>query len=387
MGMSIRVSDSARVVVREQPDQLVLEVTGAGASAAEMTRSALASARGDIGALGAQDGVGAGRSADANTVKYVSGVLPTANGGALFIDGGSVPGSVLETIPEIIARHLEAVGVEEACIAAPSKSEELVDLGRVPRAVVLRLGAPPTYRRGRHRVIPPPVVEAAAQWLVTGMGQDDPVRVAQAGAEFALSVSGVRAFLVAAHSARVVRSTVVAGDIDGRIRAGTGAFLGGSIALAAGGPATTDDDLAQAFAELRDFARHHTAEIAYAFIDIASTFDTAIRPTPHTGWTEGDGESPERIQRACDEVLFDAFPYQLIGPQHRARLGATPPAAKAVGDGRLMELELGDLPTWMPTHPARDSARADARAALRPCLLQYGEARDIIKQRTRERLA
>ena len=384
--MGIEVADSALAQVRELPDQMLLEA--AAPDAIQLARSAIASARRDIGALCGTPNAGAGRSGGGlHGVKFVSEVIPTADGAALLIDGGSTPQSVLETIPDIIARHLTSVGVDHAVIAAPTHKAELTHLDRVPRAVILRAGGPPPYRRGRGRVVPPALLEAAAAWLREGMCEGESVRVRTAGIEFELAGSGVRDYLHSAHRSGVVHCNLVVGQLDDRIRCVTGCFSGGSLSLAAGGPKADDTELARRFTELREVARRNAQGLAYAFIDIAESFGAITHTAFPSRWSQSGGEHPRRVERACDEALFDAFPYQLLGPRHVARLGDKPPGARPVPGTDFLELELGHLDEWMPRHPPLEATRASAREVLRPCLMMPGEAVEIIKRRTQELLS
>jgi hypothetical protein len=88
------------------------------------------------------------------------------------------------------------------------------------------------------------------------------------------------------------------------------------------------------------------------------------------------------VDEFCDEIVLDAFPYQVLGPGHLARLGGVPAGARAVAAGRV-ELAVGEPASWLidpsvDTYGRRDfsdlrrdpQVQHQARDLLGPCLVR-----------------
>jgi hypothetical protein len=203
--------------------------------------------------------------------------------------------------------------------------------------------------------------------------------------EFPVEAGGARSWLARWAKGRVTGALLVAGDLDARIRAVAGYFYGapGGLALAAGGPAASDDDLLAGFEALKGVARRLARDVTHAFISVEPTFAGFASPFHDTEWSRRHGGAPfEMVRGSCDEFLFDAFPYQVLAPGHLARLDSAPAGGRELGGGRV-ELEIGEPAAWLfDRTPDQESiwrlrlaefrrdpkVQEQAREALRPCL-------------------
>lgn len=343
------------------------------ASNANAAAAALESAREEIwnldGGWRSAHGLSPG---DRNNPKYVGGVLPAGTGPFITIDGGFIPYKLLRTIPDIVARHLAEAGVEDAVIASPPLGGPLLALPRVPRAVVLRLYPEPPARRGHRSRVPVQWLEEACHWL--GDGAEDELLASVGSVEFPLRQRDARALLEQCSELEAQRSLLVAGDLDKRLRAVNGCFLGGSpflagLALAVGGPAVSAQERVEEMARFQQVARRFAEGLRYAFIAAKPNFSSFTAASWRSGWyREAD------VERLLDELVLDAFPYQVLGRRHLARLGGPPRDGRPFPGDRL-ELELGESSDWLAT------AQERARELLAPCLLKAGEAAPIREER------
>ena len=380
--MAIKVARGVLTRIREDPGHIVLQVQGA--SDPEAAAVALGRARHDVWRLdaGPESAPGLGRR-DRNNPSYVAEVMPAATGPFITIDGGHVPYRLLRTIPDIVARHLAEAGVEEAVVAAPAEGGPLDEPHKIPRAAVLRLFPPPPHDRSAGVEIPAPWLDEAVAWVGEGVDDDGELWAAVEGMQFPLAASGASAFLAECRAARTWVSKLVSGDLSARIRSVTGCFprLGESnLGLAAGGPAATDDDLLTIAERLEEVARRLAGELAYAFVNVEPNFGIAHLYHHFTEWYREGGETPERLESICDELVFDAFPYQVLGPGHLERLGGPPPGAVALAEGR-MEVAIGEPSSWLPGSPDRGEVQASGRELLTPCLLRSPEAGPLVMAR------
>jgi hypothetical protein len=129
-------------------------------------------------------------------------------------------------------------------------------------------------------------------------------------------------------------------------------------------------------------------------VSILPTFDVFTSASHSTEWSwQGGADSGPFGDHLCDEIVLDAFPYQVLGPGHMARLGDPPAGARALSEGRV-ELTVGDPASWLidpsaETYGQHDlsSLRRDpqvqhqARRLLGPCLVRQNEFWDLYRSR------
>lgn len=224
---------------------------------------------------------------------------------------------------------------------------------QVARAVILRVFPMPPTSRGKPAEIPDNWLSTAADWITHDLTPKDRIW-ASYGDQFRLPSSAAQRFLKEHRRKASYTSHLVSGDIDNRIRAVNGSFGGGlmpNIAIAGGGPTTSDDDLVGIAQDLIAVARSFADQVGYAFITIDPTFGSFYDATAGSDWatqrvrldrpvfeeafggsapppdTPMMGASPATLQSLCDEFVFDAFPYQVLSPRHLQRLGGVLPGS------------------------------------------------------------
>ncbi len=388
--MPVSVARGVLSRIREDPGGIVLQVRGASDPAA--AELGLGRAGAEIWELdgGPRSAPGLGPG-DRNNPKYVSEVYRTREGPFLMIDGGYTPAGLLRTIPDIIARHLAEAGVGEARIVSPPEGGPLDVLGKLPRAVVLRLFAQPSASLRRPPAVPASWLEEAEAWVSEGLDSDDELWAAVVSVQFPLGLSDVRPFLDGCAETRAGLATLVAGDLKAHIRGANCCFYGlPTLALAGGGPAATDAELLGTMDALIEVARRLAPEVAYAFVSISLTFGGFRAIYPGSEWYRSGGEAPEMVEVLCDEVVLEAFPYQVLGPGHLERLGGAPQGARPLAGGKV-ELPLFEPEAWLldeSSHEKQLSQRrrdkrvqGAAREVLSPCLFRDREIDPLYRER------
>lgn len=392
--MPVRVDPGLGRRIRENPGGIALQVQGA--SDADAAADALRIARSDISRLDGGWESAAGLSpGDSNGPTYLSPVVPSPTGPVIYVDGGSTPVSVLETIPGLVSRRLRDAGVQEALIAWTSDqgptTQTLYDEGR--RAVVLRLYAPPPplVPLGQRQPLaraPATWYEEAVGWVRGALGEDELLWAAAGPVGYPVPVSdAVKHF---ERSRRAGSALLMAGDMASRLRAADTSFAWHqTLTLGGGGAQTSDEDLVAVAESLVELARRLAPSVSYAHIDIQQSFHAMsrsymvvdrLRPPQYPDFDTA--ATPDQVQLLSADLVQDGFGYQILGPGHLGRLGdrlSRPPE-----DVRVRELErdrievtVGEIEWWLPDHPQRSHAQAIARRLLAPCLHTSSEARAL----------
>jgi hypothetical protein len=387
--MTIRTARGTITRMRHNPGLILLQVQEAADP--EAAARALARSEPELGALGAN---------------VVNAAVPTPTGPYQFIDAPSVASKRLGEILDIVARHLEAEGVDDALLALAGDEEgPLLSLGQVPRAAVLRLYPPPplVQRFQRERAeLPTEWVDRAWAWAGRDLGQEDSVLARMGLVDFELAASQARAFLDQGHRALVHNCLVVSGELTERLRGVNGCFFGTepSLVVAFGGPAASDDELLVHVEELIGLARELASEVGYALVSLDPHFGAFAQGPHYSDWAATGGSSPDHTEILCDELVLEAFPYQILGPRHLARLGGPPPGSKPL-DGDRVELAIGEpsswlldpspgepdpyIITWLGSLQRRDpSIQERARQILAPCLMRNDEMFSLLRARKAE---
>ncbi len=132
------------------------------------------------------------------------------------------------------------------------------------------------------------------------------------------------------------------------------------VSLAAGGPASTDADLLGHFEEMRELARRLAGKASYGCIGFEGDFrrfwsiGEVLQTCPSTG---------EPFRRSWNGAVPGAFPYQVLGPGHRARTGTWPSGGTGLDNGRC-EVTFGQPSDWLFNSPQRAGLHSAARNAL-----------------------
>lgn len=172
-----------------------------------------------------------------------------------------------------------------------------------------------------------------------------------------------------------------------------------NLVLVEGRPAWTDADATGAFEALRAVCRRRAAHAAYGFLSIDKHFRYVLTEQPAPDWATLGGMRPGGyFDNLCDEIVFDAYPYQVLGPGHLRRLGEMPAGALPL-EGDRFELQLGEITSWMVVPPPPDDPRVAigvppllqprrdpnvqewARGRLRPCLVSNADAYLMLQAR------
>jgi len=346
-----------------------------------------------------------------NNPKGVYGVTYMPDGASVAVDGGAVPDEMLARIPDVVTRHLEELGVRDAVIGEPMRSGgplfNVVSEYKIRSVAVHLFASPPEYATP----MPEGWAEAASEWVRRGLPGDRPLWSEAGSILFTVSAGDVPV-LIEQTRHRGSDCSFFAGappswppgdcyppkgwnweqiEADateragGRFRAAWMSFGGVAITqmvLSAGGPEATDQDLDALTGELTAVARRFSAGVAYAYVSIATGWGSRALTSGH--WGVSGGKASYLLTRVCDEVVFDAFAYQVIGPGHLARLGGALPGAEPLASGRV-GLAIGEPSDWLldaydqagaetPSWRTRDPmVRRRGWDLLRPCLVTDDE--------------
>ena len=298
----------------------------------------------------------------------VSPVISAPGGPLVLIERLEADYDLLRSIPEVVKQRLEAAGIGQAVIDSPPLGGQLDALDTALHAVVLRLfprvpGA-----------LPPDWLDMAAEWVTGDMSSNDRALVRVLTVEFDVSVHQVSSVV---HECGLAKAwcDAVNGDPNDRVR--TASLTFGRLphlALAAGGPNVDGVGLLARYELLQDVARELAADVAYACIDFERTFEGLALGLSPEGWQRQGGASPNLVAREMlDERVPDAYPYQVLGPGHLARLAGTHLPMEALGDGHA-EVAFDDPRSWFSGAPERVDVQAEAWDLLRPCLVTEEEA-------------
>lgn len=362
--MAIRVARGVISHMREWRDSFALQIRG-GADP-DAVRRAFDRARPEIVRLGPGPNRALGLSAgDFAGPKYVSEVMPSAEGPLIILDASHCPDRYLKETLDIIVRQLGEAGVDDATISVPKLDERLI-YRRAP-AVVLHLAVGPADTL-QCRPIP-------AEWILDGIGwvqQQEEIDEAWVSQAFPFPIDvGVAPQLFDRFRRQPSYTTLFAGRLWGRARAVGIAPLEGLFALGVAGTECSVAEFEAAASWLRQFARDRLPEFVFASLQTRpETFDDmpVLRLLERRFEDPDRGPPWSRMMTLCDEFLPDAFPWQILGPGHLQRLGNFPPGATPLADG-YAELELAPTTLRLTDPEAFAQVRTTALNRLGSCLL------------------
>jgi len=368
-----RVAPGAADTICSHADGFIVHVTGA--SDVDAAMRALARARDDIAALAPRRG--------GNERPVLSNPVLAPRGPLLRVARLGADRDGLASIPALVCKHLDEMGAGEALVSSPLPDAALERLDSCPNAVVLRLFPAPAGAEG---VLPAAWIDIACEWALGDLAPTDTVRARLLGAGFRVPVADAPSVV---HQASLARAwcDVVNGDVDDRVRTASITFgRAPHVALAAGGPACDSSALLARFELLCDVARELVDDLAYACVDFEETFESVGLGLTDAAWLEEGGASPNLVAGELVDVLVpDAFPFQVLGKGHLARLdpeGAVdePPLGEPLGDGKV-EVLLGEPGDWLPIFDERADAKADGWEVLAPALADEEEVRQLLADR------
>jgi hypothetical protein len=319
-----------------------------------------------------------GRGDEHASPMIVSPVVLSPEGPLLRVGDLDLDEEGFHGIPELVAQALHRAGVTEGRVDVLEPRGPLEDLDQTAGAVVLRVFPAPAGAEG---VLPPQWMEVAADFVLGDAQPRELVAVRLLGAPFSVAGSDAVATLHAANAARTW-CDVAHGDLRRRVRTASLTYgRAPHLALAAGGPKCDVPALLARFDLLCELARDLRPEAAYACVDFEPTFGAIGRGLSTAGWRAHGGASPNAVAaEAGDVAVPDAFPYQLLGPGHRARRKGRGPVGARLDDDRV-ELSLGEPLDWLPIYDTREDAREEGWTALEGLLLTERELAELVLQR------
>jgi hypothetical protein len=334
-----------------------------GAQPPEPAMSGLAAARGALADLGAE---------------HLSEVVLSPAGPLLRVGSLDADEDLMQTVPDLVRASLEDAGVDDAEVVLLDPAGPLDALDRTLNAVVLRLFPPPAGAEGQ---IPPAWLEVATEWVLGDATAEEPIAVRLLGASFEVTGRDAATTLYSAVASRAW-CDLVQGDLGRRIRTASLTFgHAPHLTLAAGGPGCDSSQLRARFELLAEVARDVPA--AYACLDLEESFADIGIGLAGDGWPAEGGASPNTVAgQAVDLVVPDAFPLQILGPGHLARLRERGHDLDGVAldDGRL-EVALGDPDDWSPRFATRADALERATEQLADLLVTDAELAELVRDR------
>lgn len=150
---------------------------------------------------------------------------------------------------------------------------------------------------------------------------------------------------VGAESVEQGSFSLVSGESGGPLRSAHASFIGWHHLLLAAGGLSDDRARLGAFDDLVSVANDLAAETQYAGLDL----EDAGQPAP--SYPRRRNAAPlELINDLLDEVILDAYPYQVLGSGHLARLeraGSPRPLPSVPLAGGRFGVQVGDPQDWL----------------------------------------
>jgi hypothetical protein len=344
---------------------------------------------------------------------FMSGPHESPDGPYFYLDGHALLPEALASIPTVLARHLTRSGVREARIVIPEPVEGPEVQDAEPGVLLYLLPGPDATE------LPAAWLDAAVGWLGGARGD---LYVDKDFLGYRLDVPAAQA--LARRPGDWVR--MVGQDRDWELRGVNikPPIVTPYVALGIGGN-RSEAAVVQAAEQLIDLGRVLAVEAAYAFVTIdpalVALFDSewgedhygpqvpVVGPSgdsprasgerhrarddwgaPPPRWSSQPGV-PEDLPRGRareafdlpDVLVADAFPWQVLGPRHVARMGELPANAVPLGRDRW-ELAIGDPGDWAsPAHAGPIIALG--RQLLSPFVLTDADLGALYEQRRQRR--
>jgi hypothetical protein len=192
-------------------------------------------------------------------------------------------------------------------------------LRAVPNTLSLRLFPdPPVIRNGVPAPISSSWLSHAFDWLRQEAPELESLSVLDGLIDEPVDLAEAAAFMERARARKAMTALVMAGRPDRIVVAVGGYFaISASVCLSVAGPALDDESLIERAARLEQIARDLAAEVSHAVIDVEPSLGLVLGLYPAaTIWRNSDGAQPTLVYHLCDELLFDAYPFQVLGPGH-----------------------------------------------------------------------
>lgn len=298
-----------------------------------------------------------------SAASYVSESMRLPDGPAFMIDLADEPVSILRKAADIVVEQAEAVGLVDAEVGPPPNRRDAPfwnsGSGLVPGVwypqLLLR-----ARRYGPGRFIFAKWVDGLLDWLLEGTVADDHVWVAIVSVAFPVPASEVRAFLDPP-AGGIVQVSVGTDRSRALYYSGNGVTCDAVVYTA--GTAVTPDDSAAMVERLKHLSRSLAADLDYAALDYRQT---GSHGDPGVRYSGIFAESA-RLEAVASFAIPQVFAWQILGPEHIARLGG-PPVGAQVLTGDRFEIGFGSLPDWSNGTDSHAARRAEALRSLEPLL-------------------
>lgn len=295
----------------------------------------------------------------------MSGPVPVPGGQLLTIDYKCTAPALCRETPRLLTQHLEREKVGDADIRfAPWLSDDrfmtLRSLSPVARAYLRADVHPRAVWRFPDVPQAASLITAAAQWLRSHHGPEtELLALVEGGTEVPLTWDSLKPVVENALAATIHVHLIVS-DFATHAATATVGFVGNmGITLAAAGRDWRGEQLAEQMLVLRETARACAADVGWAGVK--------VYPATESGQDVLLGTYHR------DELHVGLMWYQLISQAQIERLGAPPPGAAELPDGRF-EVTVGEPGQWVPGHPDNSAVR-DRAAQLFPAPPSSGPPR------------
>jgi hypothetical protein len=347
---------------------------------------------------------------------FVSGPHGAPGGVYFYLDGHSLLREALGSIPSLLVEHLGRQGVSDARIVVPTRVDP-PPVGLAKPGLILYLLPDPGIDE-----LPASWREAAAEWLAGIRGK---MYVDKDFLSFGLAVQAAQ------QVARQARSWVRLVGVEG---VDSGWALRGAnlrpppetpfVALGIGGSGPGVDVIASA-EQLIEVGRALAREAAYAFVTIDPALVALTDPEwgqEHFGPPGAATDTSATVRRSRGEryvareswgpptprrhpllpptqdipqapthgafqfphaLVVDAFPWQVVGPRHVARMGGLPQGARQISPEHW-EFTIGDLEDWVDPAQAGPIIAA-GRRLLEAFLIVPSDVRPLYDERRQSR--
>lgn len=301
---------------------------------------------------------------EADSPRFISEPIKVPDGLVVWADCHDMPTEAVLLWPEIIRRHLAAARYEGVTITTPRRNYDVYEGQHLCPVATLTAYAPPgdfVYGEG----LPRPFWETAANWLAAGGSPSDPAWLGiSVKVEVPTTLGKLPGLLESAYRNPALH--LFSGSLESSVRSAR--LLSSRLTLMHSGPALQDEGIAAHASDLEPYARllaPHAAQIA---IDIPECDYDKANPRLNVG---SPGE--DAVGYIADDVLEDAYPFQVLSSGHLARAPDLREMVEDLGDDRYL-LRIGDYHDWQTDNPSFPQTLAQGRQLLAACMVSSDEA-------------
>jgi hypothetical protein len=202
------------------------------------------------------------------------------------------------------------------------------------------------------------------------LGASDPVKVVAASlTSFDLPWADAESFMHANREGGDNITLMSPSSPEGPVSVIGGLFSRQNLVLSVGGVAS--DAVINTANSLVNVARRLASSCSYAFVSFGVALGSVLQGVP---------DHNDNISQYYDELIHDAYPYQILSKGHLMRLGHMPAGAQALDQGRF-ELRMGDFSDWLLGDDEGLRLREAGRVALAACLANNHIAVELHRER------